>query len=78
MTAVNHKNFSKAAEEYSYTPSAFSHMAHSLNEELGVVLFKRTPTGIELTAEGSKVRVFVIPTDEELMIAKDTEALATK
>jgi acetate kinase len=31
---------------------------------------------VDLTAEGSKVKVFVIPTDEELMIAKDTQKLA--
>ena len=30
---------------------------------------------VEITGEGSKVRVFVIPTNEELMIAKDTQAL---
>ena len=35
-------------------------------------------TVLDITAEGSKVKVFVIPTDEEYMIAKDTEALATK
>jgi len=29
----------------------------------------------ELTKEGSKVKVFVIPTNEELMIARDTKAL---
>ena len=52
MTAIKYKNFTKAAEEYSYTPSAFSHMAHSLNNELGVTLFKRTSTGVELTNEG--------------------------
>ena len=52
MTAIKYKNFTKAAEEYSYTPSAFSHMAHSLNNELGITLFKRTSTGVELTKEG--------------------------
>ena len=31
---------------------------------------------LDLTAPDSKVKVFVIPTDEELMIAKDTERLA--
>ena len=31
---------------------------------------------LDLTAPGSKVKVFVVPTDEELMIAKDTERLA--
>lgn len=30
---------------------------------------------VEITGEGSKVRVFIIPTNEELMIAKDTQAL---
>ena len=30
---------------------------------------------IDVSAEGSKVHVLVIPTDEELMIAKDTAAL---
>ena len=30
---------------------------------------------VEITGEGSKVKVFVIPTNEELMIAKDTQAL---
>lgn len=31
---------------------------------------------LDLTAPGSKVKVLVIPTDEELMIAKDTQRLA--
>ena len=30
---------------------------------------------VEITGEGSKVRVFIIPTNEELMIAKDTQAI---
>ena len=30
---------------------------------------------VEITGEGSKVRVFIIPTQEELMIARDTKAL---
>ena len=30
---------------------------------------------VEITGEGSKVRVFIIPTNEELMIAKDTQEL---
>jgi len=32
----------------------------------------------DLTAEGSKTKVFIIPTNEELMIARDTLALVTK
>ena len=47
-----------------------------INEELNL----NAPRGqvVELTAEGSKTRVFILPTDEELMIAKDTERLATE
>ena len=45
-----------------------------INEELNL----NAPRGqiVDLTAEGSKVKVFILPTDEELMIAKDTERLA--
>ena len=45
-----------------------------INEEFNL----NAPRGqvLDLTAEGSKTKVFVIPTDEEYMIAKDTEALA--
>lgn len=46
-----------------------------INEEVNM----SAPRGsmVDLTAEGSKVKVLVIPTDEELMIAKDTARLAT-
>jgi len=33
---------------------------------------------VEISKEGSKVKVFVIPTNEELMIARDTKMLASK
>ncbi len=33
---------------------------------------------VEISKDGSKVKVFVIPTNEELMIARDTKALAKK
>lgn len=47
-----------------------------INEDLNL----NAPRGaqLDLTAHGSKVKVFVIPTDEELMIAKDTQRLATE
>ena len=47
-----------------------------IDEELNM----NAPRGqiVELTAEGSKVRVIVLPTDEELMIAKDTQRLANE
>ena len=33
---------------------------------------------VEISKPGSKIRAFVVPTDEELMIARDTKALASK
>ena len=77
MTAIKYKNFTKAAEEYSYTPSAFSHMAHSLNDELGVTLFKRTSTGVELTREGEILYdkiANLISAEEELLSTAATLA----
>lgn len=45
-------SFSKAAEEFNYTPSAFSHIADGLESELGVKLFNRTNHGVTLTPAG--------------------------
>lgn len=45
-------SFSKAAEEFNYTPSAFSHIADGLESELGVKLFNRTNHGVTLTTAG--------------------------
>ena len=33
---------------------------------------------VEITKPGSRVKVFVIPTDEEMVIARDTAALTAK
>ncbi len=53
-----------------------SYLGVAIDEELNM----SCPRGeaVELTAPGAKVRTFVIPTDEEYMIALDTLALATK
>ena len=47
-----------------------------INEDVNL----NSPRGtlMDLTAEGSKVKVFVIPTDEELMIARDTQRIASE
>ena len=49
---AKYKNFSLAAKELSYTPSALSHIADSLENELGVKLFIRTRKGVEITDDG--------------------------
>ena len=54
LLTEKYKSFSKTAEEFSYTPSAISHIADSLEEELGVKLFIRSRKGVELTEAGLK------------------------
>ena len=53
-----------------------SYLGIKIDEELNMTC----PSGeiVELTAEGATVRTFVIPTNEEYMIALDTLALANK
>ena len=53
-----------------------SYLGIEIDEELNM----NGPRGeiLEITAPGAKVRTFVIPTNEEYMIALDTLALATK
>ena len=52
LLAIEKKSFSKAAEELSYTPSALSHIADSIETELGVKILNRTFSGIKLTENG--------------------------
>lgn len=52
LTAVKLGSLSKAAEEISYTPSAFSRLLSSLEEELGVTLLIRSSTGVKLSEAG--------------------------
>ncbi|MBQ8308718.1 MAG: LysR family transcriptional regulator [Clostridia bacterium] len=72
LSAVKNKSLSKAAEEFSYTPSALSHMADALESELNVPLLKRTPKGVELTEEGKilydKLET-VVNAEKELFLA---------
>lgn len=77
LAAVRHKSLSRAAEEFSYTPSAFSHMTAAFEKELGVKLFHRHANGVTLTAEGEalypKLRDMVRCEAELLQMAADLE-----
>lgn len=55
LSAVEHKSLSKAAEELSYTPSAMSHIADSVEHELGVKILTRTPLGVSFSEEGKEL-----------------------
>lgn len=47
--AARHLSFSRAAEEMNVTPAAVSHQVRSLEDYLGVRLFRRRPQGLMLT-----------------------------
>lgn len=74
LCAVEKKSLSKAAEEFAYTPSALSHAADSVEEELGVKILKRSYAGVTLTDEGEKLlpalQAFVKAEDRLLLSAR--------
>ena len=52
--AGRHSSFKKAAEELYLTPSAISHQIKSLEQNLGISLFKRLTRGVKLTTAGEQ------------------------
>ena len=60
LSAIEHKSLSRAAMEYSYTPSAMSHIADSVEHELGVRILTRTPLGISLSPEGEELYGYLV------------------
>jgi len=67
LLVEKYKSFSKVAEEFSYTPSAISHIADALEDELQIKLFKRTNKGVDITKEGSEL----MPHFEAILRAED-------
>jgi len=49
--AARHLSFTRAADELAVTPAAVGQQIRALEDMLGVVLFRRTPRGLELTPE---------------------------
>lgn len=49
--AARHLSFTRAADELAVTPAAVGQQIRALEDTLGVVLFRRTPKGLELTPE---------------------------
>ncbi|MFS0738611.1 LysR family transcriptional regulator [Sphingomonas sp. 1P06PA] len=50
--AARHLSFTRAADELAVTPAAVGQQIRALEDVLGVVLFRRTARGLELTPEG--------------------------
>ncbi len=51
--AARHLSFTKAADELAVTPAAVGQQIRALEDMLGLVLFRRTPKGLELTIEAA-------------------------
>lgn len=51
--AARHLSFTRAADELAVTPAAVGQQIRALEDVLGVVLFRRTSKGLELTDEAS-------------------------
>ncbi len=51
--AARHLSFTRAADELAVTPAAVGQQIRALEDMMGVVLFRRTPKGLELTDEAS-------------------------
>jgi LysR family glycine cleavage system transcriptional activator len=50
--AARHLSFTRAADELAVTPAAVGQQIRALEDTLGVVLFRRTAKGLEITPEG--------------------------
>lgn len=55
LRALELGSFSKAAEEYFYTPSAVSHIADALEAEIGMKIFKRTFSGVSVESGAEEI-----------------------
>src|SRR5688572_27906632 len=51
--AARHLSFTRAADEMKVTPAAVGQQIRALEDLLGIVLFRRTSKGLELTEEAS-------------------------
>ena len=49
--AARHLSFTRAADELAVTPAAVGQQIRALEDVLGVILFRRTPKGLEMTPE---------------------------
>lgn len=55
LAAAKYGSLSKAAQDFSYTPSALSHLLASFEQELGVRLFERSAKGVTLSSQGERL-----------------------
>ena len=79
LKICNTGSFSKAAEELSYTPSAFSHMIDGLEKDFGIKLFFRTHKGVRLTNQGELIYNDVVRmVDAERLLKSSLERIKSE
>lgn len=66
LAAVECGSLSRAAQAFSYTPSAFSHMLAAQEKALGVRILERSAKGVTLTPEGEAL----LPKFRQLLAAQ--------
>jgi LysR family glycine cleavage system transcriptional activator len=69
--SAKYLNFTQAANELNLTQSAVSQQVKGLEAQLGVLLFKRLPRGLELTDAGKSYTPVVHEAIERLIVATD-------
>ncbi len=80
LAAAELGSLSRAAEKFSYTPSAFSHILTSFEDELGIRIFERSSRGVCLTEEGRRIypELSAIAQSEGRMLRLVREAVNAK
>ncbi|MBR4755034.1 MAG: LysR family transcriptional regulator [Lachnospiraceae bacterium] len=76
LACVDKGSLTGAAESLYTTQPHVSQVIKSLEWELGVKLFRRTGSGIELTDEGEKIRLYAENTLKNARLIKETCAFA--
>ena len=69
--SAKHLNFTQAASELNLTQSAISQQVKGLEAQLGVLLFKRLPRGLELTDAGKSYIPIVREAINRLIVTTD-------
>lgn len=69
--SAKYLNFTQAASELNLTQSAISQQVKGLEAQLGVLLFKRLPRGLELTEAGKSYIPVVHEAIERLIVATE-------
>lgn len=59
LKAVECGSLTHAADELGYTQAGLTHMMNRLENETGVVLLRRTKSGVELTADGERLLPYI-------------------